>query len=1184
MDGLNLERLAGLAWRSMAILTLTWGAVTILRWRSAALRHAAWLAGLTGAAVLPIVAGFLPGWSLVLPRPPWPNRPPARVVATVQAEEPEPKARITPQTSGPLPTVATVPTARLATPAPESTATATATPRRTDPAPDRSSRRPIIRPTRGTWAQWALAVWLAGALLVGLPTLGGLAANTRRWRRASRVPGNASLLRDLARRLGIRRPVELRVGAEAGLMPLTWGTFRPVVLLPRDSADWSEARRRAVLLHELAHVARCDALTLLIGRLGLAIGWYCPLAWWAMSRLRLEAERAADDRVIGAGERASSYARELLNLARTLHTPRWTAAMAPGMVRRGTLETRMMSLFDDRCDHTPMRPGARLRLVAASAIAVALVATVRPRLATATSDDAPAKPAASLVRLSEGPERISGRVVDDQGQPAPGSEVVLRRPPADALGLDESDQPLVRVLADTEGRFAFEGLATGRYAVWANQGMQTSRRGWSEGEAVVLPRQDGKPHGPLELHLAPGRSIQARVVDAATGRPIAGATVRAPFDGLTVDPRTNAQGLATLGPLPARTWALVAWADGHARQERVADLENQEQALVHFRLTAGGRLEGVARDETGQPLPNVRTRLIAGSDYRWWPDTALTDPEGRFVFDGLPRDVSINVHTFRTDRGESSRFVRLSSDRQRLEVSLAPRPFGGSVAGIVADEQGQPIAGARVVNIGNEWFPERRETTTGPDGRFRLDDLFTNQRQYYEMGGPQPYRMILALAPGHQPTAMPVEAGPRDRPTEVKLTLKAGHTIAGRVVDESGHPIEGVLVKTDGSLGEWFLSERLFTDEEGRFRVDQLDAQALFEFTRRGHGSVSNRLLAADAGETTVVMGPLGRIAGQVVDARTERPLAAFFVHLDHGTSQQGEPSHMPYLVPMTSTGQAFSEVADGRFTLGGMTPGLPLNVTVRADGYEPTTLKRVKVSPMDSEAERVYRLEPTDPSRPRSFAGHILDGEGRAAAGVQVRLVVARQRPTELPHRNVMIPFSWPMIQAHHIAAYPEVALFVGATTDSDGRFAFADVPPGLDTELVWWGGGVVPGRKPWLNRLTPEEARAIEVRTPVPSRIMGQVVRPPGLNGPVAVRVGEKSSSVPPSEVILPEGRDTFELGSLPTGTYALSLSSLDPADPSAGRRKLADAEVTITLVGETAPVILTTDNERPPTAPSH
>jgi bla regulator protein blaR1 len=89
---------------------------------------------------------------------------------------------------------------------------------------------------------------------------------------------------------------------------VTWGIVYPVVLLPDDADSWPEERRRFVLVHEMAHVKRLDALTQLAGQLALALFWFDPLMWVANRRMQLEREHACDDYVLRHGTAPSKYA------------------------------------------------------------------------------------------------------------------------------------------------------------------------------------------------------------------------------------------------------------------------------------------------------------------------------------------------------------------------------------------------------------------------------------------------------------------------------------------------------------------------------------------------------------------------------------------------------------------------------------------------------------------------------------------------------------------------------------------------------------------------------------------------------------------------------------------------------------------------------------------------------------
>jgi hypothetical protein len=102
-----------------------------------------------------------------------------------------------------------------------------------------------------------------------------------------------ALLEDLRGAMGCRRPVVLVEVPGLGTAA-TVGWRQPLVLLPPDWRTWTEAERRAVLAHELAHVCRSDYLSGLLARLGVALHFYHPLVLWLAGRLRLQQELAAD--------------------------------------------------------------------------------------------------------------------------------------------------------------------------------------------------------------------------------------------------------------------------------------------------------------------------------------------------------------------------------------------------------------------------------------------------------------------------------------------------------------------------------------------------------------------------------------------------------------------------------------------------------------------------------------------------------------------------------------------------------------------------------------------------------------------------------------------------------------------------------------------------------------------------
>lgn len=158
---------------------------------------------------------------------------------------------------------------------------------------------PTVRPAAwtGTAAPYALSLYLAGLLLVAARFAGG-AIRTSRLVRRSRAAEYAQALTDTVNlELGTIRGVRALESASA-TVPMTWGTRRPVVLLPEAARHWPGERLRAVILHELVHVRRHDLLAQIAAQAACCVYWFHPLAWLAARSLRKERERACDDAVL----------------------------------------------------------------------------------------------------------------------------------------------------------------------------------------------------------------------------------------------------------------------------------------------------------------------------------------------------------------------------------------------------------------------------------------------------------------------------------------------------------------------------------------------------------------------------------------------------------------------------------------------------------------------------------------------------------------------------------------------------------------------------------------------------------------------------------------------------------------------------------------------------------------------
>lgn len=198
-----------------------------------------------------------------------------------------------------------------------------------------------------TGLEWCLIIWGAGVLVILAFQAAGQ-IRLRQTRRQSRPARNVvwqSFLSEARETLELRRPVSLRQSPD-NLMPMTWGWWRPVVLLPAEGDDWPLARQRLVLLHELAHVSRRDCLTQFLADAICAFYWFNPLVWLAARRMRVERERACDDLVLNGGCPASDYAGHLVDIAGHFRRAPQIAAVA--LARPSGLGQRVEAILDAR--------------------------------------------------------------------------------------------------------------------------------------------------------------------------------------------------------------------------------------------------------------------------------------------------------------------------------------------------------------------------------------------------------------------------------------------------------------------------------------------------------------------------------------------------------------------------------------------------------------------------------------------------------------------------------------------------------------------------------------------------------------------------------------------------------------------------------------------------------------------
>ena len=461
--------------------------------------------------------------------------------------------------------------------------------------------------------------------------------------------------------------------------------------------------------------------------------------------------------------------------------------------------------------------------------------------------------------------RLAGRVVRADGTPAPGAEVRL-------TGADARSSQVRRLRADGDGRFTLGGLPRRIVHVMAAEHGATSEMARVDLAAGTPPE--------LVLALALDGAITGVVV-TSSGEPVGEArVVAAPVS--TDDPRERL--VARLRGRPST----VADGDGGFRLEGLepgaylvrAIRPGGAPQLVHMKSgvrietgTTGARVEvddltalvgkvafrdGKAPASFSIALGNAAPRTFAGTG-------------GEFRIEGVPTGRQYLVV-------EGPDVVR----EGRADVEIAPGEVhdlgtliverGRTVAGVVVDEAGAPVAGALVV-IGRELRGDGaalvsadeaplRQAITGADGRFSLRGLGDGTH-------------VLAAdhdAVGRSRT-VDVPAGTAD--LELTLPLRVTGAVQGFARrNGSGSDVFVVLRPVEAANAQWFLS----AGPDGSFRFDRIAPGAYVVWAGVERGS---KLGGADG------MGRRGEVrSGEVLEIDLDLDPGEISV----GLSIDGEP------------------------------------------------------------------------------------------------------------------------------------------------------------------------------------------------------------------------------------------------------------------------------------------------------
>jgi TonB family protein len=282
------------------------------------------------------------------------------------------------------------------------------------------------------WETAAVGAWLSGVAILAARTAGGLLLIERLRRGATPLPPAwAERCAALHRRMAGSLSVAFAQSAEIAA-PLVAGWLKPMVLIPtaalvRLPADQLEA----LILHELAHVRRLDAIANLIQSVVETALFYHPAVWWVSRQVRTEREHCCDDLAVATVKDPALYV-TALQAIEALRAAPYGVLAANG----GDLKSRAARILGLAA--APERP-ALSRTAAILILTAAGLAMTHSAAVQAKPGEAPV-PAPAAVTAKPSPAPASA----PNAAPAPGAPVV---DPAPRIVLAQAAPPAFSLLS-----------------------------------------------------------------------------------------------------------------------------------------------------------------------------------------------------------------------------------------------------------------------------------------------------------------------------------------------------------------------------------------------------------------------------------------------------------------------------------------------------------------------------------------------------------------------------------------------------------------------------------------------------------------------------------------------------------------------------------------------------------------
>jgi uncharacterized GH25 family protein len=460
--------------------------------------------------------------------------------------------------------------------------------------------------------------------------------------------------------------------------------------------------------------------------------------------------------------------------------------------------------------------------------------------------------------------RITGRVVNAEGDPIAGSSVSLERTHTIEMG-GAVMQAMMMTGADTdaEGRFLFEDQEPGKIKLSA-----VAPR-FQEATLDHLEVPKGEDLDGVEIILKAGAVVEGRVL-APDGRPAIGTNVRLAGEtpgmirmgGAGVD----GNGYYRLDGLEPGELSVEATHEDYPRV--VKDIEAKEGInALNLRFEGGQEVAGMVASTSGEPIGQAVVRLVPAGRY-WGGSEAVTDNDGSFSMAGVQEgsyQLRAEAEEFAPSTGDTQ--VEVAGEPVRgLEVLLDP---GATIYGKISGLEPESFSkvGVRAEGSGYRGFQE-----SGADyrGEYRLEHL-----------PPGSYSVVATLSDSGSQAKEEVVVEQGVLEVRADLQFGTGLTLSGRVL-RGEEPVHGATIFAEGIDNDDTGWSR--TGQQGKFSIDGLEGGEYTVHVRNFQTGLGyNETVSLATSRKILLEVPTALVAGTVVGSFDKEPLPGVIVSLEAG-------------------------------------------------------------------------------------------------------------------------------------------------------------------------------------------------------------------------------------------------------------------------------------------------------------